>query len=64
MKITIHEDESPVDVPDISMLDEEINSASEEAYSEGQMNIIIIEADNGNWLGLVVCEAETVLSFN
>jgi hypothetical protein len=64
MKITIHEDEPPVDVPNISMLDEAINSASEEAYSEGLMNIIIKVADNGNWLGLVVGGAETVLSFN
>lgn len=64
MKIIIHENEPPIEVRDVTRLNEVIRSASEEARSEGLLSIIFLEAENGNYLGLVVGGNETVLSFN
>jgi hypothetical protein len=45
-------------------VDKVIASASEEARANGLLNIIFLEADNGNYMSLVVGGDETVLGFN
>ncbi|MBW1673859.1 MAG: hypothetical protein JRJ45_09490 [Deltaproteobacteria bacterium] len=64
IKIAVHENESPIEVTDITRLNEVIYSASEEARAEGLLSIIFLEAENGNNLSLVVGGNETVLGFN
>jgi hypothetical protein len=64
MKITVRENEFPVELQDVVSVNEVISSASEEACAKGLLNIISVEADNGNYLTLVVGGDETVLGFN
>ena len=64
MKITVHQNEPPIEARDISRVHALIYSASEEARAEGLLNIIFIEAENGNYITLVVGGDETVLAFN
>jgi hypothetical protein len=64
MKITVHENEPSIEVQDVASVSEVISSAAEEARATGLLNIISIEADNGNYLTLVVGGDETVLGFN
>ncbi len=64
VRITVHENEPPIDTPDLASVDRVIASASEESNARGLLNILLLEADNGNWLSLVVGSDETVLSFN
>ena len=45
-------------------VDKVIASASEGARASGLLNIIFLEADNGNYMSLVVGGDETVLCFN
>jgi hypothetical protein len=64
VKITFHENKPPVELQDVVSVNEVVSSASEEARAKGLLNIISVEADNGNYLTLVVGGDETVLGFN
>jgi hypothetical protein len=64
MKITVYEDKPSIEIQDIASVNEVISSASEEAHAKGLLNVIFVEADNGNYLTLVVGGDETVLGFN
>jgi hypothetical protein len=64
MKIIVHENEPPIEVRDVTRLNEVVRSASGEAHAEGLLSIVFIEAENGNSLGLVVGGDETSLAFN
>jgi hypothetical protein len=64
IKVTVHENEPPIEVQDVASVSEVISSAAEEACAKGLLNIISLEADNGNCLTLVVGDDETTLGFN
>ncbi len=64
MRITVRENEPPVEARDIASVDEVISSAGEEARAKGVLNVVFIEAESGNYLTLVVGGDETALGFN
>jgi Immunity protein Imm1 len=53
----------PVDVTTAAELERAVGFASEEARVQGMLNVIYIEAPNGDALSLVVGGDETVLGF-
>jgi Immunity protein Imm1 len=61
--VTIDEDREPVGVTTAAEVEHAIGFASEEARTQGMLNIIYIEAENGDALTLVVGGDETVLGF-
>jgi len=64
LRITSHEDGPSVVIGNAVQLDEALRTASEKARTEKKLNGVIIEANNGNRLLLVVGSEETVLVFN
>ena len=64
IKIIVHDNEPPIEVRDITRLNEVIRAASDEARAGERLSIIFIEAENGNSLSLVVGGDETSLAFN
>jgi hypothetical protein len=64
LRITTCEDHPPLTVEDLSHLDEMLYAASEEARTRKTLNGVVMEADNGNTLLMVVGSEETVLIFN
>lgn len=64
MKITIHEKEPTIELNGLSHLDQLIAEAEKQAKDEGILSIVFLKSDNGNELGIVVGDDETVLGFN
>jgi hypothetical protein len=64
LKIEIRQGEAPLTVKDATQLDEALGQAAEEARRRGMLGAVLIEADNGNVLTMVVGGAETVLGFD
>jgi hypothetical protein len=63
-RITIHDKASAATIVDASQLDRALSEASEEARSRGILGAVIIDAENGNSITMVVGGAETVLTFD
>jgi hypothetical protein len=63
LSIVVHDAEDGVRVSTEIELDRVIHMAREEARARGMLNIIFLEAANGNVLSLVVGGDDTVLSF-
>ena len=63
MFLTIHEDQPKIPVESAEELDAALSEAAVEARARGLLNIVFIEAENGDILGLVVGGDETALSF-
>ena len=63
MKITIHEKEPAIRVNSIEELDSVLFEAANEAKLGEKLNIIYLEADNGNAISIAVGGDETVLGF-
>ena len=61
--VIVDEDREPVGVTTAAEVEHAIGLASEEARTQGMLNIIYIEAENGDALTLVVGGDETVLGF-
>jgi hypothetical protein len=53
-RVIIDEDSEPLDVATAAELDSVLSLASEEARTRGRLNVISIEAANGNALSIVV----------
>jgi len=64
LRVTIRDDAAPLTVEDGSQLDVVLHAADEEARTSEKLNGVVIEADNGNRLLMVVGSEETVLIFN
>ena len=64
LRITTHEEQPRETVSGMSSLDDILYTASEESRIRKMLNGIILEAENGNTLLLVVGSEETVLIFN
>jgi len=64
LRIKIREGEAPVTVKDAAQLDEVLAQATEEARRRGILGAVLIEADKGNVLTMVVGGDETVLGFD
>src|SRR5215469_1981875 len=64
LRITTRDDQPPTTVSGIRDLDDILNAASEKARSGSRLNGLVVEADNGNRLLVVVGSEETVLVFN
>lgn len=62
MRIVIHESES-LEVRTVADIDRALASATAEACAKGLLNIIELEADNGNTMNIVVGGNQTVLGF-
>lgn len=63
VSVRVHDDEEVVRVASSDELDRVLQSAGDEARTRGRLNIIVLEAPNGNELGMVVGGDETVLVF-
>jgi hypothetical protein len=63
MKICINENEPAIQVESLTHLDLLISEAFTQANDQGFLGMILLEANNGNELGLVVGGVETVHSF-
>ena len=63
LSISVHDAEPAVRVSTATELERVIRLASEEAQARKMLNIIFLEAANGNHLSFVVGGDETVLSF-
>jgi hypothetical protein len=61
--VIVDEDREPVGVTTVAEVEQALGFASEEACTQGMLNIIYIEAENGDALTLVVGGDETVLGF-
>ena len=64
LKIQIREGEAPLTVKDVMHLDAALGQAAEEARKRGMLGAVLIEAENGNVLTMVVGGDETVLGFD
>jgi len=63
ISVRVHDPGESVRVSTAAELDRVIQSDGEEARACGRLNLIFLDAPNGNELGLVVGGAETVLAF-
>ena len=63
VSIRVRDRDEAVHISTSAALDRVIQSAGEEARACDMLNIIFLDAPNGNELGMVVGGAETVLSF-
>lgn len=63
MKITVHENEAPVQVCSIESLEKAIAAAATEARSKEKMSVIFLSVENGNEISMAVGGNETVLGF-
>ena len=63
-RITVYDDEDPVEIHSIQELEATISAADIHARDEGRPNIIFVEVGNGNSFSMVVGSDETVLGFN
>ena len=63
MRITLNEKESARKTDSIRELDDTLEFAKLEAIRENKLNIVFLEANNGNELSVVVGGDETVLGF-
>lgn len=61
LRIEIRQGEAPLTVKDAAQLDEALGQATEEARKLGMLGAVLIEAENGNVLTMVVGGDETVL---
>jgi immunity protein Imm1 of predicted polymorphic toxin system len=61
--VIVDQDREPVGVTTAAELEHAVGFASEEARMRGMLNVIYIEAPNGDALSLVVGGDETVLGF-
>jgi hypothetical protein len=64
MHITIQEREPARSIATAEELDAILENAAAEAREHGMLNLIFLEADNGNAISMVVGGDETVLGFN
>ncbi len=64
LRITTYQDKPPVTVEDDRQLDEVLDAASAEARTGKVLGAVLIEADNGNAMTMVVGGEDTVLSFD
>jgi hypothetical protein len=64
LRITTRSDAAPITVRDSNQLDEVLSGAGEEARKCKVLAGVLIEADNGNTITMVVGGNETVLSFD
>jgi hypothetical protein len=64
LTITLHGDQPPLPVKDTSQLDQVLSAASGEARTRRILAGILIEAENGNVITMVVGGEETVLGFD
>jgi len=63
LRVTVHDDRAPLQVEDTSQLEGVLNAASEEARTRKILGAVIIEAENGDSITMVVGGEETVLGF-
>jgi hypothetical protein len=61
--VIIDQDREPIDVTTAAELEHAVHFASEEARMRGMLNVIYIEAPNGDALSVVVGGDETALGF-
>jgi hypothetical protein len=64
LRITIREGEAPLIVRDTPQLDKALGQAAEVARKRGMLGAMLIEADNGNVMTMVVGGDQTVLGFD
>ena len=64
LRIEVLEGEAPLIVRDAAQLDEALGQAAEEARKRGMLGAVLIEAENGNVLTMVVGGDDTVLGFD
>ena len=64
LQVTVREGKAPVTVSDASELDRVLQAASEEARAHKMMGAVLIKAESGNVITMVVGGEETVLSFD
>jgi Immunity protein Imm1 len=64
MFLTIHEDQPKIPIESAEQLDAALSEATPEARIHGMLNIVFIEAENGDCIGLAVGGDETVLCFD
>ena len=64
LRITTRQDKPPVTVEDDRQLDEVLDAASAEARTGKVLGAVLIEADNGNAMTMVVGGEDTVFSFD
>jgi hypothetical protein len=64
LRIIIRDDAAPLTVTNSSQLNEALERASDEARRRKLLGAILVEADNGNFITMVVGGEETVLGFD
>jgi Immunity protein Imm1 len=64
LRIKIREGEAPVTVKDAARLDEVLAQVTEDPRRRGILGAVLIEADNGNVVTMVVGGDETILGFD
>jgi len=64
VRVTVREQQEPIVVHDDLQLQAVLAAAEKEASSLQKLNIVSIEAENGNTLGIVVGGPESSLSFS
>lgn len=62
--VTIHERQPAVRVQSAQQLDTVLSQADDEARARGMLNLVFIEAENGNNLSLVVGGRQSTAAFN
>jgi Immunity protein Imm1 len=63
-RVTVHDTMEATTVADSAELDAVLMAASEEARSKNILGAVVIEAENGNCITMVVGGDETVLTFD
>ena len=64
LQVTIHNNRPQVTVDNASQLNDLLYAASSEARIRNLLGSVVIEADNGNTMSIVVGGEETVVSFD
>lgn len=63
LRVTIHDNAEPATAADRNQLETILKSASDEAQAKNMLGAVILEAENGNLITMVVGGQETVLGF-
>jgi len=64
LRITTHDGKEPITVQDRNQLNAVLEAASEEARAKNLLSVVILYAEDGNSITMVVGGSETVLNFN
>lgn len=64
LRITTHGDKEPMTALDGNQLNAVLDAASDEARSKNLLSVVVLYAENGNSITMVVGGSETVLGFD